>query len=157
VTVTVTITNSGAGHAIPTDSPLRQMILLVEAADETGRPYLLVSGPTLPEWTGKGDPAQGNYAAQPGAVYAKILEELWTGISPTGAYWNPTKLINDNRIPAREADTTEYVFAVPEGTAVTTTTRLIYRRAFVELIEQKGWDVPDIIITNTAETLPALP
>ena len=34
ITATVTITNSGAGHSIPTDSPLRQMILLVEAVDE---------------------------------------------------------------------------------------------------------------------------
>ena len=157
IRVTVTITNSGAGHDVPTDSPLRQMILLVAAVDEEERPYLLLTGPTLPDWTGVGDPAAGNYAGLPGTVYAKILAELWTEISPTGAYWNPTKLISDNRIPAQGQDTTVYVFAVPDDGNVTVTARLIYRRAFIELIEQKGWDAPDTLIAHIEKTIPDLP
>jgi hypothetical protein len=148
VTVTVTITNSSAGHHVPTDSPLRQMILLVEAKDESGRPYPLLRGPTLPDWTGVGDPSRGNYAGLPGTAYAKILAELWTEVSPTGAYWNPTRLVSDNRIPAHGHDTTVYTFAVLEDTAVVVTARLIFRRAFIDLIEQKGWDAPDIIMVQ---------
>jgi hypothetical protein len=30
----------------------------------------------------------------------EILSELWTEISPTGAYWNPTRLESDTRLPA---------------------------------------------------------
>ncbi|MFQ5433968.1 MAG: hypothetical protein ACE5FD_03745 [Anaerolineae bacterium] len=154
ITVTVTITNSGGGHHLPTDSPLRQMILLVEAVDERERPYPLIFGPTLPDWTGIGDPAQGYVAGLPGTAYAKILAELWTEVSPTGAYWNPTRLVSDNRIPARGRDTTEYVFTVPGESAVTVTTRLIFRRAFIELITQKGWDAPDIIIAEETTSFP---
>ncbi|MFQ5436078.1 MAG: hypothetical protein ACE5FD_14485, partial [Anaerolineae bacterium] len=157
ITVTVTITNSGAGHHIPTDSPLRQMILLVEAVDGAGRPYPLLSGPTLPDWTGVGDPAQGYYAGLPGTAYAKVLSELWTEVLPTGAYWNPTRLVSDNRIPAHGQETTMYGFSVPDDANVTVITRLIYRRAFIELMAQKGWDTPDIFITSTEQMLPALP
>ncbi len=109
--VDVTILNDQAGHHVPTDSPLRQMILLVSAADQQGQPLTFQDGPTVPEWGGVGDPSGGYYAGLPGKGFAKILSELWTEISPSGAYWNQTRLLSDNRIPALGTDTSTYIFA----------------------------------------------
>ena len=64
---------------------------------------------------GVGDPAKGYYAGLPGKGYAKILMELWTEITPTGAYWNPTRVVSDNRLPAFASDASTYAFAAPTG------------------------------------------
>jgi hypothetical protein len=145
VVVEVTITNDQTGHHVPTDSPLRQMILLVEAVDASGQSLELLDGPTLPEWCGIGDPAVGYYADLPGKAYARVLRELWTGVAPTGAYWNPTRVLSDTRLPALVSDTTTYVFGAPDtaGT-LRIEVRLLFRRAYVQLMEWKGWEVPDI-------------
>ena len=50
--VTVTITNTGAGHDIPTDFPGRQMLLLVTATDEVGQNLAQITGPIIPAWGG---------------------------------------------------------------------------------------------------------
>jgi mono/diheme cytochrome c family protein len=83
VVVAVDILNDRTGHHVPTDSPLRHMILLVQATDAAGETLVQLDGPTVPEWGGEGDSAQGYYAGLPGTAYAKVLEELWTGVSPT--------------------------------------------------------------------------
>ena len=144
VVVNVTITNDGTGHHVPTDSPLRHLILVIAATDASGAPLEQTAGPTVPEWGGVGDPADGHYAGLPGTGYAKILEEIWTGSSPTGAYWNPTRVVSDNRIAALASDTTEYEFAAPASGGASITAILLYRRAFIELTEQKGWETADI-------------
>lgn len=144
--VEVEIINDRTGHHVPTDSPLRHMILLVQATDEVGNSLVQVSGPTLPDWCGLGDSQQGYYGGLPGTAYAKILEEMWTGISPTGAYWNMTRIISDNRLPAFGSDKTTYTFAAPASGIVTISIRLIFRRAFIELMDWKSWDTPDIIM-----------
>lgn len=144
--VTVTIDNDRTGHHVPTDSPLRQMILLVTATDGEGRELPLVGGSTVPDWGGIGDPEAGYYAGRPGKGYAKILQELWTGVQPTGAYWNPTRIVRDNRLAAFAQDTNRFEFTAPEVGNVTVEARLLYRRAFIELMDQKGWGVPDILM-----------
>jgi hypothetical protein len=147
IAVTVTITNDQAGHAVPTDSPLRQMILVLVATDPSGRPLALVDGPRLPDWCGSGDPVAGYYAGLPGRAYARILQERWTEVAPTGAYWNPTRVLSDNRLAPFASDTTSYVFEDSgAGRPVTINARLLFRRAFIELMAQKGWDVPDILM-----------
>jgi len=157
ITVTVTIVNDKTGHHVPTDSPLRQMILLVSAADGQGQALPLQNGPTVPEWGGIGDPADGYYAGLPGKGFAKILMELWTEITPSGAYWNPTRVVSDNRIPALGADTSTYVFQtskVSETSDVYIEVTLLFRRAFIELMDQKGWDVPNIVMEQQTINLP---
>jgi len=148
VQVQVELFNDNTGHHIPTDSPLRHMILVVQAYDQHSSLLAQIDGPVIADWAGEGDPAKGYYGGLPGMIYAKVLEELWTQISPTGAYWNPTRVVSDNRIPAMETDVTNYRFAVPEGSAIRVEVRLIFRRAFIGLIEQKGWDIPDIVIAQ---------
>ena len=145
--IQVEIINDRTGHHVPTDSPLRQLILLVGARNSQSEILTLLDGPTIPDWGGIGEPAQGYYAGLPGTVYAKILEETWTGISPSGAYWNPTRLVSDTRIPAFGGATSTYTFALPqEGGSISVDVRLLYRRAFIQLMDQKSWDIDDILM-----------
>ena len=143
--VQVSITNDQTGHHVPTDSPLRHLILLVQVTDGQGLALPLLDGPTVPEWGGVGDPAQGYYAGLPGKAYAKVLKELWTEVLPSGAYWNPTRIVSDNRIAAFATDSSTYAFAAPGGTA-RIDVELLFRRAFKKVMDQKGWDVPDILM-----------
>ncbi len=148
IIVNVTIINDKTGHHVPSDSPLRQMILTVQAVDQQGHMLPMIDGPTLPEWVGVGDPAAGYYAGLPGKAYAKILQEIWTGISPSAAYWNPTRILSDTRLAAMQTDASQYVFATTEQAPVTVQIKLIYRRAFIELMDQKAWNVADIVMAQ---------
>jgi hypothetical protein len=154
VTVTVTIVNDRTGHHVPTDSPLRQMILLVQAEGADGAALTQLDGPIVPEWGGVGDPAQGYYAGLPGKAYAKILMELWTEVAPTGAYWNPTRILSDDRIPAFGSDASTYTFAAPAGMGAYVHVTLLYRRAFIQLMDWKGWDLPDIVMDEIRMEIP---
>jgi hypothetical protein len=154
ILVDVTLTNDRTGHHVPNDSPLRQMLLLVQAQGSDGAALELIDGPVLPEWSGVGDPQEGYYAGLPGVGYAKILMEIWTGLSPTGAYWNPTSIVSDNRLPASGSDSSRYTFAAPADGTATVKVTLLFRRAFITLAEQKGWDVPDILMAQTVLPVP---
>jgi nitrate/TMAO reductase-like tetraheme cytochrome c subunit len=142
--VEVILTNDKTGHHLPTGSPLRNMILLVEASDSAGNPLRQLSGPTVPAWGGIGDPQSGYYAGLPGQGYAKILEESWTGVSPSGAYWNQTRVINDNRLAALQSDVTSYTFEASDAAQVEV--KLLFRRAFIELMDWKAWEAVDILM-----------
>jgi hypothetical protein len=144
--VAVTITNNQTGHHVPTDSPLRHLILIVKATDSQGNLLDYSEGPVIPEWCGKGDPNEGFYSGLPGKAFAKVLEELWTEVSPTGAYWNPTRILIDNRIAAFAADSSTYTFIPAAEGKITVEVVLIFRRAFIDLALQKGWQVPDIVM-----------
>lgn len=148
VEVSVSIVNDNTGHHIPTDSPLRHLILTVTAEKSSGAALNLVSGPVLPEWTGVGDPAEGYLSGLPGVAYAKILRQLWTETMPTGAYWTQTDIVSDNRIAAFETASSNYRFSATTDTPVEITVRLVLRRAFIELMDQKGWDFPDVVLSE---------
>jgi hypothetical protein len=151
--VQVEITNDQTGHHVPSDSPLRHLILLVDARDGAGQPLAQLEGPTVPDWGGVDSSLEeavlGSapyYAGWPGKGFARVLEELWTEVSPTGAYWNPTRVLSDNRLAAFESDTSSYAFAAAGGSDITVEVTLLFRRAFIELMDQKSWDVPDIVM-----------
>ena len=141
IVVNVDITNDNTGHHVPTGVPLRQMLLVVEAQDADGNDLLLQKGEMLPAWT-------GNFAGQPGQYYAKILEDEWTGEIPTAAFWRDIRLVEDTRLPALATDTSQYVFAGPVQGPVTVKTQLVFRRAFQAVMEQKGWNDPDIVVAE---------
>jgi hypothetical protein len=149
ISVEVVVRNDQTGHHVPSDSPLRQMLLLVEARDAEGERLELLEGDTIPAWGGVGDPATGHYAGMPGRAYAKVLMELWTEVTPTGAYWNPTRVVSDNRLAAFESDSSSYTFDAAGADPIQIIVRLVYRRAYIELMEQKGWNVPDILMEET--------
>jgi len=154
IIVGVYIDNDQTGHHIPTDSPLRQMILLVQVADSSGNLLKQVGGPQIPDYGGTGNPEDGYYSGLPGTIYAKILMELWTEVVPTSAYWNPTRVVSDNRIPAMRNDTTRYVFDASKSPIVSVHVKLFFRRAFIELMDQKGWDIPDIVMEEETLLVP---
>jgi hypothetical protein len=139
LTVEVKITNDQTGHHIPTDVPIRQMLLVVNAFAADGRQLELVSGPTLPGWA-------GDYAANPGKAFAKVLRDEWTGEAPTAAYWRPVTILEDTRLPALATDVTQYSFSLPAENVARVEVRLFFRRAFYDLAKQKGWDDPDILM-----------
>ncbi|MGD2205613.1 MAG: hypothetical protein PVH17_02435, partial [Anaerolineae bacterium] len=146
IQVTVTITNSGAGHHVPTDHPGRHMILVVGATNERGRSLAQRGGPIVPEWGGV-------QAGRPGMAFAKVLRDVRTGQSPVVSYWKQVLIVSDNRIPAMGSDTSVYTFATLEGDrSVTVTAELRFRRLFQEVMEAKGWDTPDIVMEE-AQTM----
>jgi hypothetical protein len=147
IAVDVTLLNDRTGHHIPTDSPLRHLILLVEARDGAGMMLTLQEGSTLPEWCGEGDFTAGHYANLPGKAFAKLLKEMWTDVVPAFSYWRHTTLHSDNRLAALASDHSRYVFQSPGGPVEVTVT-LIYRRAFIEMMEQKKWNSPDIVMAQ---------
>jgi hypothetical protein len=140
--VLVRITNDQAGHHIPTDAPIREMILVVEAVDAAGKPLALKQGPVLPDYS-------GNYAGQPGKSFAKILKDEWTGETPTAAYWRPVTIVEDTRLAAMATDATRYTFAMASGEAAQVRVKLVFRRAFEQLAKQKGWNDPDILMEES--------
>ncbi|RPJ36820.1 MAG: hypothetical protein EHM21_18725 [Chloroflexi bacterium] len=140
--VVVSITNDQTGHHIPTDAPIRQMILVVQAFDSAGKPLALRQGPLLPDYS-------GSYAGWPGKSFAKVLKDEWTGEMPTAAYWRPVSIVEDTRLAAMATDTTRYSFDLPAGEVAKVQVRLVFRRAFAELAKQKGWNDPDILMEES--------
>lgn len=146
VWVNVSVLNSGAGHHVPTDTPLRQMLLVVKATDKAGKPIELAYGPKLPEWA-------GDLGGLPGKAYAKVLQDEWSGEIPSVAIWRPIRIVSDTRLPALKRDHTMYTFPLPEGDTVNIDVQLIYRRAYQQLAEWKGWDDPDILMAQQRITV----
>ena len=146
IVIDVSITNDKTGHHVPTDSPLRNVLLVVTARDAQGRALSLRDGSMLPDWA-------GDYAGQPGKGFAKVLEELWTEVSPSGAYWQATRVVSDNRLAAFATDTSRYTFAAPASGESNIEVKLIFRRAFYELMKQKGWSNADIVMASFAATV----
>jgi nitrate/TMAO reductase-like tetraheme cytochrome c subunit len=168
--VLVNVTNVRAGHNFPTDSPLRHLILVVRVEDRVGTALIQVGGGQIPKWAG---PRLGsnqnyvqilrnvgveNYSGLPGKIFANLLVEEETNLSPGMAYWNETKsafvnaasqVSSDNRLRPRATDASTYSFAMPDAGDVKVIVKLIYRFAFYDLLLQKEWfDRPDIIVTQ---------
>jgi hypothetical protein len=139
IQVEIRLTNDNVGHHIPTDSPIRSMILVVEALDEDGNVLSLTQGPVNPAYS-------GNFGGLPGKTFAKVLKDEWTGEMPTGAYWRPVSIVEDTRLAALATDITRYSFAAPPGGEATIRVRLLFRRAFQLLAQQKGWNDADIVM-----------
>jgi hypothetical protein len=139
LTVAVAITNDKTGHHVPTGVPYRHMILLIEVADSQGQTLNQKSGPVLPAWI-------GDLSGQPGTYFAKILRDEWTGEAPTPAYWRDISLVEDTRIAAFETATNQFVFEAEGAGPYTVQVRLLYRRAYQQLMDLKGWNDPDILM-----------
>jgi hypothetical protein len=154
VTFTVKVVNTGAGHKFPTDSPLRHLILRIDAKDANGYPLMQVSGPTIPR---AGD---SDLAGFPGEMYANLLKDKDTNSIPTIAYWNPVEPAwenSDTRLKPGEERISQYSFVMPShGTAVITA-RLIYRNAFYDLAVKKNWPIIDVDAALRTVTVPAVP
>lgn len=144
--VNTQVSNTGAGHHYPTGSPLRQVLLVVRATDGSGNELLLTEGGKLPDWA-------GDVAGEAGEGFAKILRDTLTGEEPTFSHWRLVELVEDTRIPAQTARSSTFRFAAEGEEAqasqsLNVEVQLIYRRAFQQLQEWKGWTDPDIILAS---------
>lgn len=139
--VQVSLTNDRAGHAVPTDAPMRSVMLVVEATDAAGKPIALQAGSTLPDWT-------GDYAGRAGKAFARVLRDNWSGETPATAFWRPVTEVADTRLFPFVTDTTTYQFDLSAGATGTVKAKLVYRRAFQKLAQQKGWNDPDLIMAE---------
>lgn len=158
--VSVTVKNVKAGHHYPTGSPMRNMILLVDAVDKKGKPLTIVTGERVPAWGGVGAREDGNYAGLPGKGFAKVLKDL--ALYPDGQrsrrfrkeypapHWRPTLVESDNRIPAHGSDISYYHFLIPESLhgSIIVNTKLLYRRAFKRWLDVRGFKTEDIEIAK---------
>jgi len=136
--VSVTITNSGAGHHVPTDHPGRHLLLIVEATDAIGNRLALLSGGTVPAWG-------GGYEGVAGKGFAKLLRDVGSGESPVVSYWKQVIIVEDTRLAAFAADTSSYSFSAPTGTA-TVRARVIFRRLFEPIAERYGWPLDELVM-----------
>jgi len=166
LTVTAKVRSKDVGHRFPTDSPLRHLILIIEVKDQREQLLSQVDGERIPIWGGAGDVAYQDpnvklYSGLPGKIFANLLAEEDTGVSPTIAFWNETKYAwigdlrengydySDTRLIPGIVDNSKYSFDIPDRGNVTVTLRLIYRFAFYDLMRQKGWNNrPDILVTS---------
>ncbi|MDP6384654.1 MAG: carboxypeptidase regulatory-like domain-containing protein [Planctomycetota bacterium] len=137
--VDVFVTNTGAGHHVPTGVTVRNMILLVEAwRISDGQKLKSVGSQMVHDLGGIGDPALGYYAGLPGKLFAKVNHDA-AGNGPT-FYTDATGILWDNRIPALATDESAYRFVVPPGSGeLRVRARLIYRRAFRSFVDAKQW------------------
>jgi len=138
--VTVTITNTQAGHHVPTDYPGRHMLLIVEVTDEDKQVLPKVAGSTIPDWG-------GDFAGQPGIIYAKVLRDVENNDFPVVSYWKQTIIVSDNRIPAFASDMSTYTFKTDGGKA-SVEVNLIFRRLYQPIAELYGWDFQDIVMES---------
>jgi hypothetical protein len=145
--VRVDVTNSGAGHDLPTGVTIRNLILVVAPTTSDGTVLAQQGaadggGPRVPNWGGAGAGDERNFAGRPGKGFARVLvdENLVENVLFTEA-------INefDTRIAAGATDTSTYRFALPKDWAkrdVRVATELWYRRAFKPLADQRKWTSP---------------
>ncbi len=163
--VRVAITNATAGHHIPTDSPMRNLILLVTAVNAKGETLADNGAHRIPYWGGIGKPEEGNYEGLPGKGFAKILyeqspqflssakAELQKQISPA-PQWRIVSILSDNRIPALATDVSNYTFKITPGDfPVTVTTTLFYRRIFKNWAAMKGVKAEEFILAKNIDVI----
>jgi hypothetical protein len=94
------------------------------------------------------------YAGEPGTIFANLLVEEATNSSPTAAYWNRTRYAfttedgrnSDTRLVPGEAQVSDYSFTVPDFGEMHITVKLYYRYGFFDLMDQKDWVRPDVLV-----------
>jgi hypothetical protein len=140
----IKVTNSGAGHYLPTGLTfVREMWLDVTVRDADGR-LIFRSGDL--------DPA-GNI--KPGSVvYKSILGKEGKAMKPTFFLPEATQVISDHRIRPQGYDLEEYVFRVPEDAAgpLKYHVEMRYRSAPQSLVDELlGKDAPKLPIFDMGE------
>ena len=160
LSVKVKIKNIGAGHHVPTDQPMRNLILLITAVDSKNNELKYIGENKIPYWGGRGNPDDGNYEGLPGKGFAKVLFENYSPFIPLkvgpkyqqiypAPQWRTVKIKYDTRIPALATDVSNYKFSIDESTSnITVICKLFYRRTFKNWAAMKKWDLKDILIAE---------
>lgn len=143
------ITNTNGGHWIPTGETMRSVMLLMQAKDSNGNALKMTRGDRLPDWTGKGNINDGNYAGLPGVVFARILADDQGNLHVP--FWQATRIVADNRIRPKDSVVLKFEFAITDpDDEPRVEAKLIYRPVIKPLAKVKNWSVKDILITSSA-------
>jgi hypothetical protein len=137
VQVEVVVVAEDVGHKVPTGFVDRNLVLVVEAFQQ-GRPAPLQQGPVLPSPAGKGT------AGKPGRLFAKQLTD-GAGYSPA-PFWRARTDLHDSRLSPGQPNRSVYQFAAGVDRIEV---RLLYRRFWPEVIEQKSWPDDTITVVET--------
>jgi hypothetical protein len=122
-------------------------MLLLRASDSKGRPLKMTKGSTLPEWTGKGKPEEGNYSGLPGTVFARVLRDEKGDLNVP--FWRASAIALDNRIRPKTTVTLKFEFALNDPhDEPSAQADLIYRPVIRPWAREKQWTVKDILIAN---------
>lgn len=166
MTVRVVLSNTGAGHHLPSGNPMRNLILLVEARDGAGRILEQMTGSRVPIWGGEGAREKGNYAGLPGKGYAKVLKTplLYPADRSFGdtrsplypaPHWRQVMVESDNRLPADGEDASEYSFQMSSGpTAGQVRIRLLHRRTYRSWLTPEALPDGDLLLAEQLIRLP---
>ncbi len=141
----VDVANRGAGHHLPAGSPMRHMLLVVNA--EAGGMVLPMSeGSILPVWSGS--PLDG----RPGRAFTKLLadSEGRQRVPP----WRATAEVSDTRIPADGQDRSLYRFRADRPGPVRVTATVLIRRTFPDWAETAGVETGEITAARTTVIVP---
>ena len=165
LTVQAQVSNLGAGHHFPTGISIRNALLVIEA-EVDGQALDQSAGEVIPFYgSTAGSDGADDLAGRPGRGFARILEGRINGQGPTV---RPVLFIDaeavwaDTTIPSGQTDISNYRFSlagVPAGSEVNVSARLIYRRAFQDLVTTKGWTTTpgggpiEIEVANLAESV----
>jgi hypothetical protein len=145
--ITVYITNTNGGHWVPTGETMRSILLLLRVTDSKGRPLKMTKGNSLPEWTGKGKPEDGNYSGLPGTVFARVLRDEKGNLNVP--FWRAAGIASDNRIRPKTTVNLKFEFALNDPhDEPSAEARLIYRPVIRPWAEEKHWTVKDILIAD---------
>ena len=74
------------------------------------------------------------------------MQDEYTGEYPTAGYWRDISLVEDTRIAAFQTVESQYVFQTEPESTYQVHVQLLYRRAYYQLMQQKGWTDPDILM-----------
>jgi hypothetical protein len=142
VTLNITLVADGVGHRVPTGFIDRQVILTVEAF-AAAQLAELINGPMLPA-------VLGSESGKPGRLYAKWLTDD-AGRSPAPFWRGDPGTLKDTRLVPGAADQQEYRFPVAtDGIRV----RLVHRRFWKEVADQKSWPADEQLILEREIALP---
>ncbi len=147
VSVNISITNSGAGHKIPTGvSEIRQMWLAVSVKDRNGKEVYN---------TGQIDDSGTIVNAR--KVYNTILGDAQE--QPTLSFWLAESVLEDNRIPPKGTVSEKHTFKIPADVAypLALEATLKYRSAPQDTIDHlfgdNVYEVPVINMTRASSSI----
>ncbi len=165
--VDTVVENVSAAHTVPASAPIRNVILKIDAVDENGRPLPWAGGKKglLPPLAGMGNPKTGekgprDWAGLPGKMYAKVyrspvIPKLGRPLVGVGGFAAEAEVFN-TLLHYKKPDHARFVFQVPDGVkTVKVKARLVYRWAYKPLADHKGWNMPDLPMTEREITLNA--
>lgn len=158
--VDTVVENVGAAHMVPASAPIRNVILKIDAMDENGKPLPWAGGKKglLPPLAGFGNPktkqrGPRDWAGLPGKMYAKVyrstvIPKLGRPLIGVGGFAAEAEVFN-TLLHYKKPDHARFVFRLPEGVKkVRVKARLVYRWAYKPLADRKGWDMPDLPLTE---------